>query len=115
MSSTIPYDEVEESGARAKFLDLREEADLPAGGEIVLREEVEKVADAAGIYYDDDWPKERIVHHLVRICRSLEPHWERTRKENYARSYDYIQSREAEAIAEHIREVKAFDWGGDDA
>lgn len=115
MSQAIPLDEIEEQSARSPFLRLRRAVGLPEGGEIVLREEVDEVAKHLGVY-DPSWTKARLVYELVGRYHydwhdSDRHSWERTQKPNYARSYHYIQSREAESLAAAAEEVNRFQWG----
>lgn len=109
MSTTHPIDKIEEMGARKSFLRLRRLADMPDGGEVTLKEEVKAVADALYMDYDDDWTKRRLIFEIVQEHYYG---WSRTWEEaqEACRDYDYIQSREADAVADALEEIQRFEW-----
>lgn len=94
------------SQGRNRFLQLRSAADLPAGGEIVLRSEVDMIAEKLDISTTGK-NKDQVIFEIVQTAKrivygySKSRDWE-TAKES-ARDYQYLQSQEAELIAEAIR------------
>lgn len=103
------------SPARRKFLRLREVADLPPGGEIVHRNEVEQVAKKLGIPVEGR-TKRRIIFECIKRRKDYvypsgwDYTWEDAQAPNAARSYDYITSSEAAGLADLIEEVDRFEW-----
>lgn len=97
------------SPARNRFLQLRNEAELPEGGEIVLRNEVDMIADKLGIPTEGK-NKEHVIFEIVQTAKTIvygysNTHdWE-TAKEG-ARDYSYLQSGEAKLIADALQQNK---------
>ena len=111
-----------DSDARDRFLNLRREAEMPPGGEIVVKSEVVTVAEAVGIDVQSDWTKPFIV---FSILDEVKPHgifthvegsrrerFEYTKQDHVARDFHYLQSSEAERIAEYLAEQEddPFIW-----
>lgn len=104
----------EHTDAREAFLRLREACGLPPGGEIVHRHEVEQVADHLDLDYEG-WTKERIIFEVTAAARryhwtNYDRDWESAKAS--ARDYSYMQSREAEWVAEYAEALNQFEWGG---
>lgn len=94
-----------DSDARDHFLALRRAANLPPGGEVVVKSEVIQVAEALDLDFDPGWTKPRIVFEMLyeHVYSHRDDYtWDDACKPKAARDYQYLQSREARALAESI-------------
>ena len=105
----------QQTPARRRFLRLRDAVGLPPGGEVVHRHEVEQIADHFGIE-DDGYTKQRLVFEVLRFAKShYYGYATRTWDEasDGCRDYTYIQSSEADILAEVAEEINEFEWTTD--
>ncbi len=101
--------------ARERFLRLRDAVGLPDGGEVVHRHEVEQIADHFGIDYEG-YTKPRLVFEVLRHVKQhyygyAQRSWDEVK--GSCRDYTYIQSSEADIIAEVAEEVNEFEWNNE--
>lgn len=101
-AQTQTHGSPETSTARENFLKLREVADLPPGGETLLKDEVIMLAETANVEFNSEWPKDRIIYavfmHFQKDYRTRD--WEEAK--TGARSYMYITSDEAAWLADEL-------------
>lgn len=102
----------ETSDARDAFIRLREAAGLPTGGEIVLKEEVVELAEKLDVEAGEK-TKPRIVFDIlsryVYLYHTRSERMGRTWEDAQegCRGYDYIQSREADKLADVLEAMKS--------
>lgn len=102
----------ETSKARDAFIRLREAAGLPAGGEIVLKEEVVALAEKLDIETEGKTkPRivfdilDRYVYQFHSRSGSFSRTWEDAQEG--CRDHHYIQAREADKLADVVEAMKS--------
>lgn len=89
---------------RAESLErLRKAVALPPSGTKLLKKEVLRIADFLEVEYDEEWPKDRIIHRILADTLSGYPEdW--AAAQSGERDYQYITMDEAEEIVEVIED-----------
>jgi len=105
------------SEAREKFLRLRDAVGLPRGGEITHKHEAKQIARHLGID-PAGMTLPRLNYEIIYRAKEwryngYEYEWEWAKDSE--RDYTYLQSREANMIAELAEAINQFDWVGEDA